>query len=97
MSTFREQLDKLTSLKHRLAVWEAVYDHLDSTFVKKDGRGASKAIRVPNCIVEVVSEETIEDVLQAIGDGPIAELKEQITEIEEQPVVVLKNDIKVQA
>ena len=89
MSTLKEQLERLTALKHRLAVWEAIHHHLDENFVAKDGRGALKAIRVPDCQVEVVPEETIEDVLQAVGDGPIAELKAQIDEIENQQVVVL--------
>lgn len=89
MATLKEQLEKLTNLKHRLAVWEAMHSHLDEQFVSKDGRGAQKAIRVPNCPVEVVPEETIEDVLQAIGEGPISELKAQIDEIENQEVVVL--------
>jgi hypothetical protein len=89
LSTLKEQVEKLTALKHRLAVWEAAHAHLDEHFVAKDGRTAQKAIRVPNCSVEVVPEETVEDVLQAIGDGPIAELKAQIEEIENQQVVVL--------
>lgn len=96
MSTFKEQLEKLTSLKHRLAVWEAIYDQMDSLFIKRDGRTATKAIRVPNCVVETVAEETVEDVLQNIAEGPIAELKEQIKEIEDEPMVVI-DKIKVQA
>lgn len=89
MATLKEQLSKLTSLKHRLAVWEALHAHLDESFIGKDGKSATKAIRVPDCSVEVVPEETIEDVLQALGDGPISELREQIAEIENQQVVIL--------
>jgi hypothetical protein len=73
-----------------LSVWEALYAHLDESFVGRDGKLATKAIRVPDCAEEVVPEETIEDVLQAIGDGPISELREQITEMENQHVVVLE-------
>ena len=95
MATLKEQLEKLTSLKHRLAVWEALHAHLDDTFVSKDGRGASKAIKAIGCPVERVPEETIEDVLQAIGDGPITELKAEIDEIEGQQVIVL-GEVKTQ-
>ena len=89
MAKLRDQLEQLTKLKHRLAVWEAVHEMLDENFTTKDGRKAGKAIRVPNCPVEVVPEETVEDVLQAIGDGPITELRSQIVSIEDQEVVVL--------
>lgn len=87
--TLKEQLQHLTQLKHKLAVWQAVHSLLDEQFISKDGRKSGKAIRVPDCAVEVVPEETIEDVLQAIGDGPITELQEQIALIENQEVVVL--------
>ena len=89
MPTLKEQLDTLTGLKHKLAVWEALYSLIDEQFIAKDGRAAQRAIRVPNCAVELVPEETIEDVLQAIGSGPIGELRKQIDDIENQEVVVL--------
>jgi len=89
MATLKEQLAQVNHLKHRLAVWEALHAHLDDSFIGKDGKSATKAIRVPDCAEEVVPEETIEDVLQAIGDGPISELREQISEIENQQVVIL--------
>jgi predicted Fe-Mo cluster-binding NifX family protein len=96
MSTLKEQLERLTNLKHRLAVWEAVHAHLDEQFISKDGRKAQKAIKVPGCSVPVVPEETIEDVLQAVGDGPITELQGQIAEIENQEVVIL-GEVKAKA
>lgn len=84
MTTLKEELQKLTALKHRLAVWEAVHSHLDDTLIGKDGRGAMKVLKVSDCLTEVVSEDTVEDVLQTIGDGPITELKKQISDIEGQ-------------
>lgn len=87
--TLKEQIEKLASLRHRLAVWEALFAHLDENFVGKDGRSAPKAILAPGSTTEKVPEETIEDVIQAIGDGPISELRSQITEIENRQVIVL--------
>jgi hypothetical protein len=84
--TLKEQIQELIKMKHRLAVWEAIYSLMDERFISKDGRKAS-AIRVPNCEVELVSEETIEAVLQAIGDGPIAEIQTQIDSIENQQII----------
>lgn len=89
MPTLKEQLAHVTGLKHRLAVWEAAHALLEEQFMSKDQRKASKAIRVPNCVEQVVSEETIDDVLKAIGDGPILDLKTEIDKIENQQVVVL--------
>jgi hypothetical protein len=88
MATLKEQVEEITKLKHRLAVWEAIHYLVDEKFISKDGRKAS-AVRVPNCAVEIVPEEMVESVLQAIGDGPIAELQEQINTIENQEVVVI--------
>lgn len=96
MPTFKNQLENLTQLKHKLAVWEAVYSLLDEQFVTKDGRSASRIIKAPDCMVERVSEDTIEDVLQTIGDGPISELKKQIAAIEDQEVITFK-EAKVKA
>ena len=90
MATLKEQITLLTSLKHRLAVWEAMHSYLNDNFIGKDGQKATKAIRVPGSSVEVVMEETIEDVLQVLGDGPISELRAQIVEIENQRFVILE-------
>lgn len=89
MSTLKEQLEELTKLKHRLAVWEAIHYLVDEKFISKDGKRGVSAIRVPNCVVEVVHEEMVESVLQEIGDGPIAELQAQVDSIENQQVVVI--------
>ncbi len=89
MPTLREQLDKITGLKHRLAVWEAISAFLDDNFLSKDGRQAPKGLKVPDCAPEVVPESTVEDVMQAIGKGPIADLQEEIAAIENQEVVIM--------
>jgi hypothetical protein len=94
MPTLKEQLDELTGLKHRLAVWEAVHSMLEEQFTARDGRKTDvKAIRVPNCSIPVVPEETVEDVLQAIGDGPIKDLRAVIDEVEGRQVVVLGEEL----
>lgn len=88
MPTLKQQLEQLTRLKHRLAVWEAIHHLVDEKFISKDGRKAG-AIRVLNCAEEIVPEETVESVLQSIGEGPISELQEQINAIEGQEVVMI--------
>ncbi len=91
MPTLREQNEKLVLLKHRLGVWEAVRDFLDTEFVSKDtGRPAKKAVKVEDCLVEVVPEETVETIIQEIGEGPISDLRAQINTIENQEVVLGK-------
>lgn len=89
MPTLKESIDQLTKRKHRLAVWEAVSAFLDENFLSKDGRNAPRALKVPDCLIELVPEETIESVLQAIGDGPVCDLREEIAGIENQEVVIL--------
>lgn len=91
MATIKEHLDKLTDLKHRLAVWEALHEFLDDGgFVSKDeGRPASRAIQVPDCVVPVVPEETIESILQSIAEGPLQQLRDQISELENQTINVV--------
>ena len=88
MPTLKDRVEQLTKLKHRLAVWEAIHHMVDEKFIAKDGRKAG-AIRVPNCAEELVSEDTIESVLQEIGDGAISDLQSEIEAIENQQVVVL--------
>jgi len=96
MPTLKDQLEELTRLKHRLAVWEAIHAVMSERFLSKDGRHAPGGIRVPNCPVELVTEDTVEDVLQNIAEGPISDIQTQIDEIEGQEVVVL-GEVKVQA
>jgi hypothetical protein len=98
MPTLKDQIEERTRLQHRLAIWEAIHHLMSERFLSKDGVKADSGIRVPNCTVELVPEETIEDVLQHIGDGPIADIRALIDQIEGQEVVVLDNmDMKAQA
>lgn len=92
MPTLKESIDQLTRRKHRLAVWEAVSAFLDENFLSKDGRSAPRALKVPDCLIELVPEETIESVLQAIGEGPVADLQQEIMMIENQEVVILSGE-----
>lgn len=87
MPSLKEQLLELQRLKRRLAIWEAIHFLADEKFVSKDGRKVS-GIRVPGTN-DVIPEDEIEAVLQAIGEGPIAELTAEIQAIEEKEVVVL--------
>lgn len=97
MPTLKETLDQLTGLKHRQAVWEAIYAYLEENFVARDSSPPKVAIRAPNCSVEVVPEEVIEDVLQHIGEEHIKELTDKITDIEDQEIVVLDTKAQAQA
>lgn len=85
MATLKEKLKELTSKQHELAVWEAMYAHLDDNFVSKDGREA-KLIKVPDCLEEIVSEATIDQVLQNMAEGPIKGLRDAIAAIEGQEI-----------
>lgn len=87
MPTIKDQISDLQRLKRRLAIWEAIHLLVDEKFIRKDGRKVS-GIKVDDSS-DPVPEEEIEDVLQNIGEGPIAELKAQIEEIESQEVVVI--------
>lgn len=86
--TLKEANDALNRQKHRLTVWEAIADYLDKNFVGKDGR-QTKALRSPGAMPEIVPEEVIEEILSTIGDGPIAQLNNEIMAIENQKVVVI--------
>lgn len=87
MPTLREQVEKLQKLKRRLAVWEALHYLADDKFISKDGRKVS-GIKIPDS-GDLVPEDEIEDVLQNIAEGPIAELRAEILAIEEEEVIVL--------
>lgn len=87
MPTLKEQIEALTTAKHKLAVWEAVYAYLDFNYMPKDSGGAQKAIRVADCPVELVPPDTIEEILQTVSDGPIKELRDEINQVESQEVV----------
>jgi hypothetical protein len=94
MPTLKDQLSELQRLKRRLAIWEAIHFLVDDKFVSKDGRKVS-GIKEPGS-GDLVPEEEIEDVLQNIGEGPIAELRAEIAAIETQEVVVI-NEKKANA
>ncbi len=86
--TLKEANDALNRQKHRLTVWEAVHNWLDQNFIGRDGRQV-KALRSPGAMPELVPEEVIEEILSSIGDGPIAQLNNEIASIETQRVVVV--------
>lgn len=88
MPTLKDQVTKLTEFRHRLAVWEAIHHLMDEGYLPKDGKRGNKGIRVPNCPVDIVPEETIEDVLKNISEGPISDLKKKIEEIENLDVII---------
>jgi hypothetical protein len=86
MPTLKEQLDLLTSHKHRLAVWEAVFQYLDDSFVAKDGRPPQKAIKAEGCATEIVPEDIVEEILGYLSEGPIKDLKAKIATVESQEI-----------
>ncbi len=87
-TTLKQQLEELTKTKHRLAVWEALAAHLDDNFLSKDGRAAAKALRVPDCLVELVPEAVIEEIMMELGSGPVATLQKEINRIESQEIII---------
>jgi hypothetical protein len=88
MPSLKEQIAALTTAKHKLAVWEVLYAHLDSSYVPKDSGVVQKAVRVPDCMVELVPPEIIEEILQTLSEGPIKELQDEINLIENQELVL---------
>jgi hypothetical protein len=89
LPTLKEQQEALVISQHRLAVWEVLYQYLDSTYVPREGCQAEKAIRVPDCIRQIVNEDTIEEILGQISGGPINDLKKRINDIENMEVVLI--------
>lgn len=85
--TLKEQVEKLRGLKRRLAIWEAMHQLMDDKFISKDG-GKVGGIREPTT-GDTVSEDEIEDVLKTLVEGPITEIRSEISMIESQEVVVL--------
>lgn len=96
MPTLKQQLDKLTELKHKLAVWEATVFMMEETFLSKDGREALKGIRAPDCPVERVPESVIENIVNGMFSGAISELKKQIDNIENKEVTVVGESVNEQ-
>lgn len=91
-TTFKEQQKALVHAQHRLAVWEFLYAHLDDNYIKKDGRGVGKALRVPGCMEDMVPEETIDEILVSISAEKILVLQKQVNDIENTELVVLDKD-----
>lgn len=79
--TFIEHVEKLRALKRRLAVWEAMHQLMDDKFISKDGSNKTSGIRESDT-GEIVPENEIEDVLQSVAEGPIADLKTEINMME---------------
>lgn len=86
MPTFKEQQMALVKDQHRLAVWEMLFQYLEDNYISKDGRDVEKGIRVPDCLIELVSEETVEEVLEQLTTGPIETLKKSIEDTENSHV-----------
>lgn len=95
MPTLKDQVDELRKKKRRLAIWEAVHHLIDDKFIAKDGRKVS-GIKEPDT-GDIVPEDEIEDILQNIAEGPIAELRAEINAIETQEVVVIDSKEKASA
>jgi hypothetical protein len=78
----------LRSLKRRLAVWEAMHKLMDDKFIAKDGNSKVGGIREPET-GDIISEDEIEDVLKTLVEGPISEIKTEISTLESGEVVVI--------
>lgn len=88
-TTFKEQQEILTSSQHQLAVWEALYRFLDENFVAHDGGQPKKAIATHDCLVQIVPEDVIENVLKTLAQDRIIPLQGAINSINNQEVVVM--------
>ena len=85
-TSFKEQLDKITDARQKLAVWETMISYLDENFISKDGRPAKKGILADGCIVPTVPEEVVEAIMDGVREGPIAEIETMINRIETSEV-----------
>lgn len=91
--TLKEQVEKLRGLKRRLAIWEAMHQLMDTKFISKDGGkagGKIGGIREPET-GDIIQEDEIEDVLKALAEGPIAEIRAEITSLESEEVILVDN------
>lgn len=98
--TLKEQLEKLKALKRRLAIWEAMHLLMDNKFIGKDGGkvggGKISAIREPDT-GDVISEDEIEDVLKSLAEGPITEIRIEISSLESEEVILVDHNKKASA
>jgi hypothetical protein len=82
-------VDRLRSLKRRLAIWEAMHHLMDDKFIGKDGsKGKVGGIREPET-GDVIPENEIEDVLKTVAEGPISDIRAEIALLESSEVVIL--------
>lgn len=89
MPTFKEQQKMLTDAQHQLAVWEALYRFLDENFIARNGNTPKKAIMAHDCLIQVVPEDTLEEILKSLAQEKIAPLQQVINSINDQEVVVM--------
>lgn len=87
--TFKEQQRALTEAQHRLAVWEALYRFIDENFIPRDGGNPKKAIMAHDCLVPVVPEDILEDVLKDLTQEKIKPIQMTIQKINDQEMVVI--------
>ncbi len=90
--TFKEQQKALTESQHKLAVWEFLYKFLDENFIARDGGNPKKAIKAYDCLIEIVPEDIIEDVLQYLAEDKIAPIQQTIKTINDQEMVIVPNE-----
>lgn len=90
LMTFKEQLAKLRELKRRLAIWEAMHHLMDDKFISKDGSKVG-GIREPET-GDTISEDEIEDVLKAVVEGPISEIRAEVEVLENTEVIFGKKE-----
>lgn len=89
MPTFKDQQELLTNAQHQLAVWEALFKFLDEKFVAHEGGKPQMAISAHDCLVPVVPEDVIEDILKSMSQEKIIPLKKALQDINNQEVVVM--------
>ena len=89
MPTFKDQQSLLTSTQHQLAVWEALFKFLDEKFVAHEGGKPQMAIQAHDCLIPIVPEDVIEDVLRSVSEEKIAPLRKALQDINNQEVVVM--------
>jgi len=79
----------LTQAQHELAVWEALYKFLDENFIARNGNSPKKAIQTHDCLVQIVQEDTFEEVLKTLTEEKILPLQQTIQSLNDQEVVVM--------
>jgi len=92
LPTFKEQQESLVKSQHTLAVWEFLYAHLDDNYISKDGRNVEKALRVPECLIDIIPEDTIDEILTSISADQISVLRSKIEAIQNQELVILDKE-----